>query len=295
MAPGSPIEGGDMANESGSTGPMSVRTMVIAAMATFGVVVWWSLRDAGPVEADAVSGAESSGVAPLQVVPESPRGAATVAAPGDDVAQVVAGASPTVEEAGFAAYVDKKYKYLSRSPRLAKELLERERIAVAINTAKQSADENEKQKVPQLQAELAEADRKVAGLLPPGEVAGYDMLKNSDMDQFQFEDYVGGISNVAPLAEEKKQAILYAKLSNRHRFNQVLETSGLMRGDLTPGQRQAAFASVSRALRESKDGFLQEARQHMHDEEQFTLLSNYENTEYSGELDKLRQIAERGT
>jgi hypothetical protein len=95
-----------------------------------------------------------------------------------------------------------------------------------------------------------------------------------------------------PLTEDRKRAILYAKLSNRQRFRQVLENSGLMRGDLTASQRQFAFNDVSRALRESRDGFLQEARQHLHDEEQFTLLSNYESSEYSGELDKLRRIAD---
>jgi hypothetical protein len=282
-----------MSREPGVADPTSGRRILIAAAATFGVVTWWAMRGATP--------AANPGTADTARVEHSPRAFGADTPPSTDAADPIAptGAAvfvasddPAATDPAFAAYVDRKYKYLPRSPTLAKELLERERIAVAINTAKQSADETEKQTMPQLQAQLAEADRKVAGLLAPGDVAGYDMLKNSDMDQFQFEDYVGGISNVAPLAEEKKQAILYAKLSNRYRFNQALETSGLMRGDLTPAQRHAALTSVSRALRESKDGFLQEARQHLHDEEQFTLLSDYENSEFSGELDKLRRIAE---
>jgi hypothetical protein len=64
-----------------------------------------------------------------------------------------------------------------------------------------------------------------------------------------------------------------------------------MRGDLPPAQRQAALANVSRALRESRDSFLQEARQHISDQEQYTLLANYENGEYTAELEKLRQLA----
>jgi hypothetical protein len=204
-------------------------------------------------------------------------------------------ASPSDEadsDASFVSYVSRKYKYLTPSPKLSAALMDRERLAVEINTAKQTADEALRQQLPRLEAELAEADRKVRESLAPGDVAGYEVLKDSDMDQFQFEDYVGGISNVVPLAAEKKQAILYAKLVNRQRFRQVLENSGLMRGDLTASQRQTAFNDVSRALRESRDGFLQEARQHIHDEEQFTLLTNYENSEYGGELDKLRRIAD---
>jgi hypothetical protein len=269
------------------------RTLAIAAVAMFGVVTWWAMRDPAPVEgADPVS-ARTDGDAPRSAQSQGASdGVSTADSMVGDVAESAADSDSAASNASFVAYVNRKYRYLPQSPRLTAALLERERIAVTINTAKQSADPNEKQKMPQLQAELAEADRKVGGLLAAGDVAGYEVLKNSDVDQFQFEDYVGGISNVVPLADERKQAILYAKLTNRYRFNQVLENSGLMRGDLTASQRQNAFNDVSRALRESRDGFLQEARQHMHDEEQFTLLENYENTEYSGELDKLRRIAD---
>lgn len=272
------------------------RMIVIAAVATFGVVTWWAMRDSAPAESpDVADDAQTAGNGMQAAGSQWPSGVVSAADPPEgSVASLVADADSVDSDASFVAYVSGKYRYLPQSPKLTVALLERERIAVAINTAKQSADENEKQKMPQLQAELAEADRKVGGLLASADLAGYEVLKNSDVDQFQFEDYVGGISNVVPLADEKKQAILYAKLTNRYRFNQVLENSGLMRGDLTPSQRQNALGDVSRALRESRDGFLQEARQHMHDEEQFTLLSNYENTEYSGELDKLRRIADGG-
>jgi hypothetical protein len=257
----------------------------------FGVVSWWAMRDtSAPGEAHP-SGASASTTPRSGSGPPWPAfGDETGSANG--AASVVSNSTDVDVEASFSAYVGGKYKYLAQSPKLTAALLNRERIAVAVNTAKQSADESLRQQLPRLEAELAEADRKVGESLAPGDVAGFEVLKDSDMDQFQFEDYVGGISNVVPLAEEKKKAILYAKLSNRQRFRQVLENSGLMRGDLTASQRQFAFHDVSRALRESRDGFLQEARQHLHDEEQFTLLSNFENTEYGGELDKLRRIAD---
>ena len=48
---------------------------------------------------------------------------------------------------------------------------------------------------------------------------------------------------------------------------------------------------MSRALRESRDSYLQEVRQYLYNDEQFALLSNYENSEYAAELEKLRGIA----
>ena len=44
--------------------------------------------------------------------------------------------------------------------------------------------------------------------------------------------------------------------------------------------------------RESRDSYLQEVRQYLYNDEQFALLSNYENSEYAAELEKLRGIAE---
>jgi hypothetical protein len=271
----------------------SPRILVIAGLAMFAVVAWWAMRDTDAADGQpAATGASAADLSQQEDNSQWPGHGASATEPADEIAIVSANSGNPEADANFATYVSGKYKFLTQSPKLTAALMSRERIAVAINTAKQSVDESLRQQLPRLEAELAEADRKVGESLAAGDVAGYEVLKNSDMDQFQFEDYVGGISNVVPLADDKKQAILYAKLTNRQRFRQVLENSGLMRGDLTPSQRQNAFNDVSRALLQSRDGFLQEARQHMHDEEQFTLLSNYENSEYSGELDKLRRIAD---
>lgn len=280
-----------MAGDASPGNPVNRRGLVIAGLAVFGVVTWWGLRDTSAPGETRPSGAAASTASG----PESGSAWPTVASETGSTsgaAAIVSNSADVDVEADFSAYVGGKYKFLTQFPGLSEVLLNRERIAVAVNTAKQSADETLKQELPRLQAELADADRKVSESLAPGDVAGFEVLKDSDMDQFQFEDYVGGISDLVPLAEDGKNAILFAKLSNRQRFRQVLDSSGLMRGDLTLSQRQFAFHDVSRALRESRDGFLQEARQHLHDEEQFTLLSNYENTEYGGELDKLRRVAD---
>jgi hypothetical protein len=282
-----------MSDDAGPAIVTSPRTLVIAGLAMFGAVTWWAMRDTGGAGDSQPTGASASIASRSAADSQWPRSGTGMAGLTDgSVAPAAIDSGEPGAEADFSAYVGGKYKFLTQSPRLSAALLDRERIAVAVNTAKQSADESLRRQLPRLEAELADADRRVGEFLAPGDVAGFEVLKNSDMDQFQFEDYVGGISNVVPLAEEKKRAILFAKLSNRQRFRQVLENSGLLRGDLTASQRQFAFHDVSRALRESRDGFLQEARQHLHDEEQFTLLNNYENSEYSGELDKLRRVAD---
>ena len=118
------------------------------------------------------------------------------------------------------------------------------------------------------------------------------MLKDSDTEQFQLEDYAGGVNAVAPLNDADRKAILLTKLVHRQRFRQVLADSRLMTGDLNATDRQYAFAEVSRALGESRDSYLREVRQYLYNDEQFALLSNYENTEYAAELEKLRGIAE---
>jgi hypothetical protein len=197
----------------------------------------------------------------------------------------------------FRQYVDDKYGVLFRDidpagrGALRAALLEREQLVVQINTAKQADDAAAKEQLPALLARKDEMDREIARLLPPGELGRFDALKDSDIERFQVEDYAGGISNVAPLNEAEKQAVLATKLAYREQFRRVLADSRLMSGELTAAERKLAYADVNRALRQSHDGYLQEVRQYLYDDEQFTLLSNYETTEYNAELAKLRGIA----
>jgi hypothetical protein len=170
-------------------------------------------------------------------------------------------------------------------------LLERERTAVLINTLRQSADPKENAALPEVQARLAELDRRIGGLLPASELTAFEVLKDSDIEQFQLDDYAGGISNVAPISDNDKRSILFTKLVYRQRFRQALESSGLLRADLSAAERRYAFAEASRALREFKDGYLQEVRQYLYDDQQYALLSNYETSEYTAELAKLRGMA----
>ncbi len=203
----------------------------------------------------------------------------------------------TDSELQFQRYVEDKYRLLMRDAgsdsiaALRAALLAREQVVVQINTAKQSGDPAAKQALPALEARQGALDRDVGGLLPAGELAMFDVLKDADIERFQVDDYAAGIANVAPLAAADKQSVLATKLVYRQRFRRVLDDSRLMTGDLNGTERLLAFTEVSRALKEYQQNYLQEARQYLYDDEQYTLLSNYETSEYEAELAKLRVIA----
>jgi hypothetical protein len=265
---------------------VSLRGLIIPALAVFVAVAWWASRGNEPQGNDSLSATEASRPAAQTEWPQlsTVNDASADRAPPADNVEVGA-------EASFGAYVDGKYRFLEPSGKLRAALLAREKLAVAINTARQSTDAAAKAAIPDQLAALAELDQKIGTLLPPGDLATYEVLKDSDAEQFQLDEYAGGVSNVAPLSDADRKAVLYTKLTHRQRFRQVLSDSGLMGGGLNASERQYAFAEVSRALKESHEGYLQEVRQYLYNDEQFTLLSNYENTEYSAELEKLRGVA----
>ena len=280
--------GDERVSETRTLHSSSLRGVIAPALLVFVAIVWWACRESLDTSSNEGTPHSSAASAASSQWPRLVDGSVDregLAPP--DPAVVETGA-----EATFGAYVDGKYRFLEPSEDLRAALLAREKLAVAINTARQSRDASVQATVPQQLAQLAELDQKVGTLLRPGDLATYDVLKDSDVEQWQLDDYAGGISNVAPLGDEERRAILYTKLTHRQRFRQVLADSGLMNGALSATERQYAFTEVSRALGESRDGYLKEVRQYLYNDEQFTLLSNYENTEYADELEKLRRIAQ---
>lgn len=284
---------------------LGVRSMAIGAALTFGAVLWWATRGTEP-EADGsarLREASASHAEPLTAnawtAPADRDDPADAPLPDEATADVPHDDSPLASDASFEWYVSGKYRYLlelgdqtSRgSEPLRAALLERERLQVAVNTAKQSTDARLRESLPDLNEQLSAADERIARLLPAADMALYDMLKDSHIEQFQLDDYAQGIGHVAPIGAEHRRMLVFSKLHSRARFREVLEHSGMLRADFTPAQRQAALPAVARALRESRDGFLQEARHHLGNAEQFELLSNYENTEYAEELAKLERMA----
>lgn len=266
---------------------MSLRGVIIPALMVFAAVVWWAGRGGNLQTVDSLSASEASPSATHSELEQFAIGS-------DERPDLAPPAQAAVEvgaDASFGAYVDGKYRFLEPSEKLRAALLARERIAVAINTSRQSNDAAAKEAIPNQLAELAALDQKIGTLLRPRDLATFEVLKDSDIEQFQLDDYAGGVNTVAPLSDSDRKAILYTKLVHRQRFRQVLADSGLMRGGLNASERQYAFEEVSRSLSESRDSYLQEVRQYLYNDEQFALLSNYENSEYAAELEKLHGIA----
>ena len=285
-----------MATETGRLHLMSLRGVIISALLVFVAVAWWGGRGTGDMPAN-----RAATMTTAPGVRRAAQDGLLEAAP-DARGVDERGAAPRMEsaaEASFGTYVAGKYRYLFTESGLADDaatklraaLLARERVAVAINTAKQSSDDAAKRAIPAQQAELHALDQKVGALLRPGDLETFEILKNSDVEQFQLDDYAGGINAIAPLSDADKKAILYTKLVHRQRFRQVLAESGLMHGESSASERRYAFIEVSRALGEARDHYLQEARQYLYNDEQFSLLRNYETSEYDAELEKLRGIA----
>lgn len=186
-----------------------------------------------------------------------------------------------------AQYASEKYELLledlghmpaERFEALSRLLVERELIAGRPSEA----------------AGLSKADADIRAMLLPSEQAAYESLKDSDLELHQLNEYAGGIGNVAPLAASDRKSILRTKLAYKARFRQLVADLGLMRDNPSSAEREYAYAIASQALRDYQSGYLQEVRQYLSDEEQFALLRNFESTEFSAELAKLRESVQGG-
>jgi hypothetical protein len=174
------------------------------------------------------------------------------------------------------AHVEHKYRYLLADVESAHvEELKRRLLA-------HEGEENISRKTT--------TDAHVSEMLSPREREYYQSLKDSDLEQHQLAEYVGGIGNVAPLEKSQERQILDAKLRQKQRYAATLRDSGLDRDTLSAIERQYASAQVAEALKGYLDDFLMEVSPLL-TSEQYSLLRNYETTEFQRELERLqRQI-----
>jgi hypothetical protein len=183
------------------------------------------------------------------------------------------------EASTIAQYTSEKYQFLLDGLRYleANQLAQLQKALQARETLKGEA--------------LVQAEEKIRGLLSAADYATYEMLRDSDLELFKLNEYAGGISNVAPLSAADRESILRTKLAYKARFRQLLQDSGLERGDLSAAEREYAYEKTARALEDFRRGYLGEVRQYLVDEEQYALLSNYEATEFKAELAQLQSMA----
>lgn len=174
------------------------------------------------------------------------------------------------------AHVEHKYRYLLADVESAHvEELKRRLLA-------HEGEENAERKVT--------TDARVSEMLSPRDREYYHALRDSDVEQHHVTEYVGGLENVAPLEDRQERQILDAKLRQKQRYATTLRDAGLDRDTLSAAEREYARAQVTAALKSYIDDFLIEVSPAL-TSEQYTLLRNYETTEFQRELDKLqRQI-----
>lgn len=177
-------------------------------------------------------------------------------------------------EDALLGYVEHKYRYLladvesAHVDELKRRLLEREGEANI--------------------AHRASTDARVGELLSPRELAYYQALKDSDLEQHHLTEYIGGIGNVAPLDERQKREVLDAKLRQKQRYAAALHELGLDRDALSQTEREYAHTHVTAALKGYRDDFLMEVAPSL-TPEQFAQLRNYETTEFTRELERVQQ------
>ncbi len=265
-----------------------VGTIVAAAVGAF---VWQAMTDrphrAVPQVAKS-SRADDASRAPA-IAHESQTRSSPPAAP-----------SPSERDAthdpGLASFVDQKYRFLTvptLSPELREALERREALAVRLNTLRQARIQPGSGAIEQTELQLAQAEERIRQLMHPSDYAEYSLLRDANTELYHLREYAGGISHVLPLSHDEERAVLFAKLTYKQQYEQALRNSALERSELPVWQRLHAYERVAHVARVSRSYFLQQARQSLHDEEQFALLSNYEHTELDRELTQLHLAAMR--
>jgi hypothetical protein len=200
---------------------------------------------------------------------------------------------------GLSSFVDRKYRYLpahdlaAHGTELREALQHREALAVKLNTIQQARVPPTAATVEQLGAELAQADERIRQLLHPAEYAEYSLLRDANAELSDLREYADGISHLVPLTHEQERAVLFAKLTYKQQYEQVLRDASLERTELPVWQRMHSYQRVAQAAREYRESFLQQARQSLYSEDQYALLSNYETTELDRELSRLQLVAMR--
>ena len=280
-----------------------------AALALVLATAWWATRPGPAIPPSGSSPAQigwqvaSSSTDPRQKRTTSRSGTEGIHVSDSPPALLEAPANLDSEEATVAQYTSEKYRLLIEDlhglragdvEKLRRSLLERELLTGAIKAAREANDPSKREEILRQETALAMAEGQIRSLLHPADHATYEALKHADLELFQLDDYARGISNVAPLSTADRSSILKTKLAYKARYGQLLQDSGLLRDNLSAAERGYAYSITARALEDYQRSYLLEVRQFLVDDEQYALLRNYENTEFTAELAKLRSMANGG-
>jgi hypothetical protein len=197
-------------------------------------------------------------------------------------------------DATLLAHVEHKYRFLFADlsasgldvTALKQRLLNREAASLELKSLRNAGNVGAGESA--LEAQVARLDAEIASLLPTSASSSYAALKDSDSEQYHLGEYTGGLSNVAPLSDEQERTVLEARLRHKQRYETVLRDAGLDRNGLSTAEREYAHDIVARALKQYRDDFLMDVSASL-SQEQLTLLSSYEATEFTSELERLQR------
>jgi hypothetical protein len=197
-------------------------------------------------------------------------------------------------------------KYLDVESGLLEELKallrEREETVLKIRDGQEYAEETgiTKEDIWELKSLLEDIDYQIEQILGQEYAQRYTMLKDSDEEQKQINQYTLGVNGIFPLDGKQQETVLFTRLKHKQSFEKKLSTLNLeMDYPLTIEQRDVLKEDIEKAAMRYKHGFLMEIHNELnHDNfpmDQYTLLENHINTEFQGIIEELYvRIDERG-
>ena len=202
----------------------------------------------------------------------------------------------------------RKYRFLlaklelspAEKQHLLQLLIQREGVALALRDAELFADELnlDPNKVSDLKWELNILDEQIADILDDSDNGErYALLKDSENEQQEFNQYTLGVTGLFPLEQPQQEAVLMSKLKHKQTFETALTEAGFnLEYPLSEAQQQSLLENLEQAAYRYKESFLDDVRPHLDHSnfpmDQYTMLENYTKTEFSQLVNNLREKVE---
>jgi hypothetical protein len=206
--------------------------------------------------------------------------------------------------------VTKKYHFLLKYLNIDSEILKqlrallekREEIALKIKDGKAFYPESgvTQEAIWVMEKQLADIDIQIEVLLDTDNQGRYALLKDSDIEQKQLNQYSLGVNGLFPLDDEQQESVLFVRLRHKAIFDKTIKTLDIETDyPLTRYQRHSLIKEVEMAAMRYKHGFLMEVHSVLDHNtfpmDQYTLLENHTNTEFNEMINNIHaKINARG-
>ena len=187
--------------------------------------------------------------------------------------------------------IDEKYALLlsavevspSDAEKLHDMLVQRQKILNSPLATYYTKPEDIEIAVEQQQLFLQELDKHVSNILSDDNYQIYDMVKESDFEQYQLKQFESLLVEDEKLTREQENELLLSKLKNKQIYNQSLSEANSL---LESGEVEKASELMSRAVNEYRDNYFMQASQFV-SESQFIKLREYEREHFKQMLESL--------